>query len=50
MQKGVRDLRWVAVYLPIGIDLRLIQDGEIRRTELFSSGEAAVATARKWKR
>ena len=33
MRKGERELQCVAVYLTTGIDLRLLEAGEIRRTE-----------------
>ena len=49
MSKGVREQRCIAVYVPSGIDLRLLEDGEIVRTELFHDGPAVVSTARRWR-
>ncbi len=33
MQKGEREVRCVAVYLPTGVELRLLDAGELRRTQ-----------------
>jgi hypothetical protein len=50
MQKGEREVRCVAVYLPSGVDLRLIEGGELQRTELFRDGVSVVAAGRRWQR
>ena len=34
VRKGTRDLRCIAKYLPTGIDLRLLEDNDFRRTQL----------------
>jgi hypothetical protein len=47
--KGGRQLVCRAVYLPHGIDLRLLEDGDIRRTVLLRDGPAAEARAREWR-
>ena len=44
-----RELRCVARYLPSGIDLRLMQGQEFRRTELHGDADAATAKATEWK-
>jgi hypothetical protein len=49
VQRGEREVRCVAVYLPTGVDLRLIEDDEVLRTELFSDGASVVAVARRWR-
>ena len=46
---GGRERRCLAVYVPSGIDLRLLEDGEIIRTELFHDGPSAVGAARRWR-
>ena len=47
--RGGRERRCVAVYVPRGIDLRLLVNGEIIRTELFEDGPSAVGAARRWR-
>lgn len=47
--KGGRERRCIAVHVPSGVDLRLLEDGEIVRTALFQAGPSAVATARRWR-
>ena len=47
--KTGRELRCVARYLPAGIDLRLMQGQEFRRTELHRDADAATAKAAEWK-
>lgn len=49
VSKGERALHCVARYLPTGIDLRLIEGGDFRRTELHREADAATAVATKWK-
>lgn len=48
VRKRERQLTCVAVYLPTGIDLRLMECGEMRRTELFSWGHVLLGRARRW--
>jgi hypothetical protein len=38
VHKGARCLACIAVYLPHGVDLQLLEDGDIRRTELLRDG------------
>ena len=47
--KTGRELRCVARYLPTGIDLRLMQGHEFRRTELHRDADAATARAAEWR-
>jgi hypothetical protein len=45
VQKDKRTLRCVARYLPIGIDLRLMESEDFRRTELLKDGDLAEIKA-----
>jgi hypothetical protein len=47
--KDSRELRCVALYLPTGIDLRLIQGEEFRRTQLLRDGPAVQELAEEWR-
>ena len=47
-QKGDRTLSCVAVYLATGVDMRLLEDGEMRRTQLVINGPKAEALAAEW--
>ena len=49
VRKGARTLRCVAVYLSIGVDLRLMEAGDFRRTELIKLPEHVEARASEWK-
>ncbi len=49
MRKGERGLRCVAVYLPTGVDLRLLEAGDLRRTELFQDGLSLQGRSRAWR-
>ena len=49
VRKGERELQCLAVYLITGIDLRLLERGEIRRTELFAWAHVLTARARTWR-
>jgi hypothetical protein len=49
LMKGKRELRCLVRYVPAGLDLRLIQGDEFRRTELHRDAEAANAKATEWK-
>jgi len=46
--KGERTLACVAVYLPHGVDVRLLEDGDVRRTQLVGDGPQAAALAAEW--
>ena len=47
--KGSREFRCVAVYLPIGIDLRLMDAEDLHRTELLKDGPAVQERAEAWR-
>ena len=49
VRKGARTLRCVAVYLSIGVDLRLMEADDFRRTELIKQPELVEARASEWK-
>jgi hypothetical protein len=49
VRKGARTLRCVAVYLSIGVDLRLMEAADSRRTELIKQPEQVEARASEWK-
>jgi len=48
-RKGTRTLSCVATYLATGVDVRLLEDGEMRRTQLVIDGPQAEALAEKWR-
>jgi hypothetical protein len=48
--KGNRRLDCLAVYLPSGIDLRLMEGTEFRRTELFREASTLKARADEWRK
>jgi hypothetical protein len=48
VRKGDRELRCVAVYLPSGVDIRLFEGDDFRRTELCKDAPEAYALADKW--
>jgi hypothetical protein len=48
--KGGRTLRCVARYLPIGIDVRLMEGDDFRRTEVHKDGDLAEIRATEWRR
>lgn len=50
VRKDDKDLRCVAVYLPRGIDLRLLDAQGFRRTQLLKDGPAVETLAEKWRR
>jgi hypothetical protein len=50
VRKGERELRCVAVYLPTGIDLRLLEGDGFRRTELVPDAPALHRRVADWKR
>jgi hypothetical protein len=47
--KPERELRCVVRYLPTGLDLRLMQGDDFRRTELHQDAAAVSAKATEWK-
>jgi hypothetical protein len=49
VKKRNRLLRCVVVYLPTGADLRLLEDGEFRRTMLFRNGDELNRRQAEWK-
>jgi hypothetical protein len=49
VSKGDRTLRCVIVYLPSGADLRLLEDGEFRRTVLFRDGSELEKRQAEWR-
>jgi hypothetical protein len=49
LRKGDRELACVAVYLPTGVDMRLLEDGDMRRTQLVKDGPHAEALATDWR-
>jgi hypothetical protein len=48
VRKGARELRCVAVSVPTGIDLRLIEGDDFRRTALCADASALTAGATDW--
>jgi hypothetical protein len=49
VQKGPRELRCVTVYLPAGIDLRLFEGEDFRRTELLRDAPSVRFRASEWR-
>ena len=49
VKKDKRTLRCVARYLPTGIDLRLMEGDEFRRTELHKDADLAELKATGWR-
>lgn len=49
VKKEKRTLRCVARYLPIGIDLRLMEADDFRRTELHKDVDLAEVRSMGWK-
>ena len=47
--KGTRTLRCVARYLPLGIDLRLMESDDFRRTELQKDADLAEIRSMEWR-
>ncbi len=48
MRKDEREVLWVAVYTVVGLDLRLLEAGEMRRTQLCRDDPTPRGTARQW--
>lgn len=49
VRKTGRKLRCIAVYVPIGIDLRLMEGEDFRRTQLCKDAPDAWALTDKWR-
>jgi hypothetical protein len=49
VRKGDRELFCIAVYLPAGIDLRLLEGVDFRRTQLCRTAPDVQALAEDWK-
>ena len=47
--KDLRELRCIALYLPTGIDLRLMEGEDFRRTQLLRDGPAVQELAEEWR-
>jgi hypothetical protein len=50
VRKAERELRSVAVYLATGIDVRLLEATDFRRTQLVKDAPAVEELAGKWQR
>jgi hypothetical protein len=50
VRKGARTLRCVAVDQSTGIDLRLLEDADFRRTVLCADPATSTAAAADWQR
>jgi hypothetical protein len=49
VRKDSRELRCVAVYLASGIDLRLLEEEDFRRTQLLKDAPAVEARGSEWR-
>ena len=49
VRKGERELRCLAVYLSSGIDLRLFEGADFRRTQLVHDSPEVTALSDKWR-
>jgi hypothetical protein len=47
--KASRELRCIARYLPTGIDVRLMEGEDFRRTQLLKDGPSVEARAEEWR-
>jgi hypothetical protein len=50
VRKGERELRCVVLYLPTGIDVRLFEGADFRRTQLVRDAIESTAISDGWKR
>lgn len=48
VKKGDRELRCVAHYLPTGIDLRLMEGSDFRRTQLVRDAPTVESLSERW--
>jgi hypothetical protein len=49
VQKGERELRCVAIYLSTGIDIRVFEGEDFRRTQLVRDAPEVAAFSDKWR-
>ena len=49
VHKGERELRCSAVYLPSGVDVRLFEGDDFRRTQLVRDSPEVTALSDKWR-
>lgn len=49
VRKGSRQLVCVAVHMSHGVDLRLLEDGDIRRTRLHRQPETVADASAEWR-
>ena len=49
LRKGDRELVCVAAYISTGVDPRVFEAGDMRRTQLVKDGPAAEALADEWR-
>jgi len=49
LQKDARELSCIAAFLPNGVDVRMLEGGEMRRTQLVKDGPHAEGLAAGWK-
>jgi hypothetical protein len=50
LRKGGRELVCIAVYMPYGVDVRALENGDIRRTQLVKDGPHAEAWGEEWRK
>jgi hypothetical protein len=48
VRKGQRELTCVAIYLPTGVDVRLMEGADFRRTQLVLDGPATDELSQRW--
>ena len=48
-EKGERELRCIAVYLPTGIDVRLMEGADFRRTQLVRDAPEGEQLSQTWR-
>ena len=49
VRKGERELRCLTIYLPIGIDVRLMEGDGFRRTQLVKAAPAVKLIEEEWR-
>ena len=49
VRKAERELTCVAVYLPTGIDMRLMEGADFRRTQLVRDSREVDSLSEKWR-
>lgn len=50
VRKGERELRCVALYFPTGLDVRLFEGADFRRTQLVRDAIESTGISDGWKR